>query len=83
MRLFLLLFLMVMLLMTLTVYKSDRFSLEDARLFADFFTSVRGGFSGILFVRSISFGMAILSLLSFRTDSFAYLQRDVSLENTS
>ena len=67
-------FLMVMLLMTLTVYKSDRFSFEDAAFCSLISLYVGGGFSGILFVRSISFGMAIfVFIVIWGTDSFAYL----------
>ena len=67
-------FLIVMLLMTLTVYKSDRFSFEDAAFCSLISLYVGGGFSGILFVRSISFGMAIfVFLVIWGTDSFAYL----------
>ena len=67
-------FLIVMLLMTLTVYKSDRFSFEDAAFCSLISLYVGGGFSGILFVRSISFGMAIfVFLIIWGTDSFAYI----------
>ena len=67
-------FLIVMLLMTLTVYKSDCFSFEDAAFCSLISLYVGGGFSGILFVRSISFGMAIfVFLVIWGTDSFAYL----------
>ena len=63
-----------MLLMTLTVYKSDRFSFEDAAFCSLISLYVGGGFSGILFVRSISFGMAIfVFIVIWGTDSFAYL----------
>lgn len=67
-------FLIVMLLMTLSVVKIDRFSFEDASFCSLISLYVGGGFSGILFARSISFTMAIfVFIVIWGTDSFAYL----------
>lgn len=67
-------FLCVMLLLALTVYKSEQFSIEDVSFLALISLYVGGGFSGILFVREYGFGMVVFVFaIIWGTDSFAYL----------
>lgn len=67
-------FLCVMLLLALTVYKSEQFSIEDVSFLALIALYVGGGFSGILFVREYGFGMVLFVFsIIWGTDSFAYL----------
>lgn len=71
---FYLFFLCVMLLMTVTVYKSDQFSIEDVSFLALIALYVGGGFSGVLFVREYGFGMVVFVFcVIWGTDTFAYV----------
>lgn len=64
----------VMLLMILTVYKSEEFSIEDAGILALMAGYIGGGFSGILFVREYGFEMTLfVFMMIWATDSFAYV----------
>ena len=66
-------FLCVMLLMSLTVYKSETLSIEDVSFLSLIALYVGGGFSGILFVREYGFGMVVFVFcIIWGTDTFAY-----------
>ena len=62
-----------MLLMSLTVYKSETLSIEDVSFLSLIALYVGGGFSGILFVREYGFGMLVFVFcIIWGTDTFAY-----------
>ena len=62
-----------MLLMSLTVYKSETLFIEDVSFLSLIALYVGGGFSGILFVREYGFGMVVFVFcIIWGTDTFAY-----------
>ena len=66
-------FLCVMLLMSLTVYKSETLFIEDVSFLSLIALYVGGGFSGILYVREYGFGMVVFVFcIIWGTDTFAY-----------